>query len=259
MSPPKLRPHAVVFALALSASVASAPACIESPQEVVEYDAVAMGAGTRTTTAGAWSIELSRADVALGPFYFCAAASGSSTLCESSIAELRTVTAVDALSPSAARLGRVRGFTGVIKSAAYDLGISWFDTQTAATPAPAAPGRHSMRIEGVATKGATRLPFTADVDVVPQYQGQNAVPTAPADANVASPSTRLEIRLDPVAWTRQIDFDAALARAAADAVAAGAPAPTALVITPGTPEHNALLVGLKNLAPPELRWVPAPP
>ena len=30
-------------------------------------------------------------------------------------------------------------------------------------------------------------------------------------------------------------------------------------IAPGTPAHNAVLVGLKNLSPLVLRWVPASP
>lgn len=237
------------LALALSPSLAG---CIEASQEPIDYDAVAVRRGDGTAVVGAWTITLTRADVALGPFYFCAAASGSSTLCESSIAELRSVTVVDALGPSPVAIGRVHGFSGAIRSASYDFGISWFDTQRAPTPAESPrgsplPGGHSMRLEGVASSGATVLPFTADIDVVPQFQGQNAISTAPAFADVRSSATRLEVVLEPAAWLKQLDFDA---------VAATGNVP--LAISPGTPEHNAVLVGLKNLTPLELRWTAVP-
>lgn len=107
-----------------------------------------------------------------------------------------------------------------------------------------------MRLEGLATNGATTIPFTADVDVVPQFQGQNAISTAPANADVRSSATRLEVVLDPVAWLRQLDFDAMAA-----SVAATGKVP--FTIAPGTPEHNALLVGIKNLAPLQFQWAAA--
>lgn len=213
-------------------------ACLDSPQELVSYEAVAVPSGSSARTTGNWTVSLTRADVALGPFYFCAAASGSSTLCESSVAELRTVTVVDALAKSPVALGRVDGFTGVIKSAAYDYGISWFDTMTAPTPS------HSMHFEGTASSRDAQITFTGDIDIVPQFQGQNAIPTAPVDANVTTRTRRLEVHLDPARWFAQVDFDAL--RAAGQ---------TTLTIAPGTLEHNQLLLGIKNLAPPELRWV----
>ena len=222
--------------LPLLLSVAAA-ACLDSPQELVSYEAIAVPSGSNARTNGNWTVSLTRADVALGPFYFCAAASGSSTLCESSIAELRTVTVVDALATSPVALGRVDGFTGVIKSAAYDYGISWFDTMTAPTP------RHSMHFEGVATNRDAQITFTGDIDIVPQFQGQNAIPTAPVDANVTTRTKRLEVHLDPARWFAQVDFEA-LKQAGQ----------TTLTIAPGTLEHNQLLVGIKNLSPPELRW-----
>jgi hypothetical protein len=222
--------------------------CIEASQEPVAYDAVAVSRDLGKGESNGWVVTLSRADVALGPFYFCAAASGSSTLCASSIAEVASVRVVNALAPASSPIGRVHGFTGSIQSVSYDFGISWFDTQTEATPAPFLPGGHSMRLEGEARKGTMVVPFTADIDVVPQYQGQNAISTAPAVGTVASSATRLEVLLEPAAWMRQVDFDAIAAKTGARVFA----------IEPGMEEHSAVLVGLKNLAPPELRWVAAP-
>lgn len=228
-----------VLALALAG-------CIEASQEVVTYDAVAVSRDAAKDTSNGWVVTLSRADVALGPFYFCAAASGSSTLCASSIAEVAGVSVVNALAPAPSPIGRVHGFSGNVQSVSYDFGISWFDTQTAATPAPSLPGGHSMRLEGEARKGTMLIPFTADVDVVPQYQGQNALSTASAIASIESSATRLEVVLHPAGWLRQVDFDA---------IAATGKIPFA--ITPGSVEHGAILVGIKNLSPLEFRWTPA--
>jgi hypothetical protein len=222
--------------------------CIEASQDPVDYEAVAVPRGDGTVMVSGWMVTLTRADVAVGPFYFCAAASGSSTLCASSIAEVARVSLVDALARAAVPVGAVHGFTGNVQSASYDFGISWFDTQTEPTPAPALPGGHSMRLEGHANNGTVTIPFTADVDVVPQYQGQNAISTAPASATVKSAATRLEISFDPAAWLKQLDFDVVAA-----SVAATGKLP--FVISPGMPEHTAILVGLKNLSPPEFRWV----
>lgn len=219
--------------------------CINSSQSPVSYPAVAMLApGGATATDNGWTITMTRANVALGPFSFCAAASGSSSLCESAAAELTAINYVDALAPSTP-LGTVDGFTGVIGSASYDFGIDWFDTQTAATPQAILPNGHSMHLEGSATNGAQTVTFVADVDIVPQYQGQNAVPTAAAQANVTSGATELQIALTPAAWMRQLDFDT---------IAKSGPEP--FVISPGMPEHTAILVGVKNLSPLQFSWVP---
>jgi hypothetical protein len=219
-------------------------ACTESPQEPADYDAFLVPDPDPLETFGAWSVRLSRADIAFGPVYFCSATSGSATLCKSSIAEVASVAHVDALSEGAARLGDVHGFTGSIRSASFDYGISWFDTQTEATPAAVAPGGHSMHLEGEATRGDISLPFVADVDVTPQYQGQTGVPTAPVEATIDSSAFRLDVHFRAVGWFAQVDFDSVEATGATD-----------LVIAPGSPEHGALLVGVKILAPPEFKWV----
>lgn len=222
----------------------SAIACTEAPQEPVEYGAVAFVAAEQLGRAGRWSIRLTRADLVFGPAYFCAAASGSSTLCKSSMAELTSFAALDGLLGSAQALGEVTGFTGTIQSASYDYGITWFDTENEPAAAAAAPEGHSMRLEGEASTDDVVLPFTADVDVVPQYQGQTAVPTAPAAATIDSSDFRLEVHFRPADWFGQVDFDG-LAGSGAERV----------VIAPGSPAHSALLVGIKNLAPPEFRWI----
>jgi len=218
--------------------------CTESPQEAADYDAFLVPDPNPVATVGTWTVQLTRAEVAFGPVYFCAAASGSPTLCGSSIAEVATVARADALSGESQRFGTVHGFTGTIRSASYDYGITWFDTQNDPTPAEAAPGGHSMRLEGEASRAEARFAFVADVDATPQYQGQTAVPTAPVSASIDSSDFRLDVHFRAVDWFRQVDFDALQASGASD-----------VVIAPGSPEHAALLVGIKILAPPEFRWV----
>jgi hypothetical protein len=222
-----------------------APGCIESSQQAVDYDAFAVPDPDPNGTAGAWTIRLTRAELAFGPAYFCAASSGSSTLCAASIAELASISRIDALAPDPQPLGRVHGFTGAIHSASYDFGITWFDTQNDPAPAEETLDGHSLHLEGEAQRDEIVLPFIADVDLTPQYQGQTAVPTAPAEALVDSSSWQLELHFRAATWFGQLDLDQLAAQAASPAR-----------IMPGSPEHNALLVGVKNLSPPEFRWVP---
>lgn len=245
---PKILFRSVASCLVAAACAIASPGCIEASQKPLDYEAVAVTRGNGTAVTGKWTVTLTRAEVALGPFYFCAAASGSSTLCESSISEVASVAFVDALSSGPTPMGKVRGFSGPIRSVSYDFGISWLETQAEATPAPPLPRGHSMRLEGFArSRDLTQISFVADIDLVPQYQGQNAVSTAPATADVQSERTRLEVVLEPAAWFTQVDFDALEAARR-----------FSLVITPGTAEHGAILVGVKNLAPIELRWVSSP-
>jgi hypothetical protein len=233
--------------------------CLESPQEPVAYDAVAVPDPTPTANVGAWSLRLTRAELAFGPIYFCASASGSSTLCEASIAEATDTVLIDALSSQTQRIGRVHGFTGTIRSVSYNLGIDWFDTQTAPTPAEVAPGGHSLHLEGEARRQGALLPFIADVDVIPPkgrgYRAVDSVPALvddagrPAAVTIDSSNFRLEVHFRATNWFRQFeerDFDALAASGASP-----------VRITPGSePAHARFVIGLTGLGRPELRWVP---
>jgi hypothetical protein len=220
-------------------------ACLESPQGRLEYSAIAVSTGQRTIDVGGWTVTLDRAELAFGPAYFCAARSGSATLCASAIAEIPSVARVDALSRERSFLGRVVGLTGHVESVSYDLGIHWLDTQQGPTRAGEALNGHSIELSGVATKGTVSIPFIASIDVVPQFQGQHAVATAPAVGDVESSDVVLEVHFDPVRWLAQVDFDAAAMRSERP-----------LVFGAGSQEHNALLAGLKSLAPIEFKWSP---
>ncbi len=228
--------------LGLSTLVISS--CLTTPQSEVDYEAMAIPSARHTLVLGGWAITLNRAELAFGPAYFCASASGSSTLCGTAAAELIAVAKVDALAGAPVPLGRVHGLTGSIRSVSYDLGILWLDTQRQPTPAMEAPQGHSAVLEGEAVKGDARVPFVVLLDVAPQYQGQQAIATAPAIGDVASRDYVLEVHLDPLRWLAQVDFDTAVMRPERP-----------LVFGVGSQEHSAVVVGLKSLAPPEFRWV----
>lgn len=218
--------------------------CIESPQSEVVYEASALPSLASSFVVGDVSVALSRAELAFGPVYFCAATSGSATLCRSALGEITRVTTIDLLRPEAQPLGAVRGFTGTVRSASYDLGLHWFDTSFAVEPSPAAPEGHSMVVEGTLTRGPdVAVPFRLLVDAVPQYQGQRAVPTAPAATEVEPRGTRLTVAFEPERWLRQIDFDAVLRTAKRP-----------IVLDTKSPAHDAVLVGIKVARPPEFRW-----
>ncbi|MEO7328583.1 MAG: hypothetical protein ABI193_08400, partial [Minicystis sp.] len=179
--------------------IAAAPAltgCSGTGQPEVAYQAFAAPIAASTITAGDWTVTLDEATLAFGPVYFCASASGSADLCETALGELTEIRAVDLLDPSPQALGEARGFTGTIRSASYDYGIHWFLTEEAPTAAGPAPGGHSARFAGQATKAGSSLRFVADVDVIPQFQGQRAVPSAAASAVIEGSDVRLDVGFD---------------------------------------------------------------
>lgn len=233
--------------LALLAPLAGCAAgCAGTGQPEIAYDAYAVGVAPREVTSGDWTVILEQATVAFGPVHFCASATGSATLCETALAEITDITAVDALDPAPQPLGLVRGFTGTIRSASFDYGIHWFITEPQPEPAPAAPGGHSARLRGRATHADGRvLDFTADIDVEAQFQGQRAVPSIPASATVGEEGARLEVRFDAAAWLQRVDFDALAADAETDAP---------IAITPGSTAHDALVIAMSSQRPPELLW-----
>jgi hypothetical protein len=159
------------------------------------------------------------------------------------VAELAASAAVDALDATPQRLGEVFGVTGEIRSATYDYAITWFPTQLQPTPTAAAPGGHSARFEGRATRGATTFRFVADVDVLPILRGSRAVQGARVTAQIRGANLRVDVRLDPSAWFRAVDFEE-LSRQGVDPVA----------IRPGSAAHNALVIGMTASALPTFEW-----
>jgi len=217
-------------------------ACLQSSQQAETVLAEAVATVPNTFAVGAWMVTLREAQVALGPVYFCAASSGSATLCETAAAELRNVTVVDALRSLPQPLGVVHALTGTVRSASLDFGLTWETTQTSATPAPSNVLGHSAQLEGEARRGDDVIPFTITVDLKAQYRGQRAVPTLAAEGVISAQTARLEVRINPAAWLSQLDFDRL-------------PPNAPLTVTPTSPEHTALAVAMTSLAPPIFVWI----
>jgi hypothetical protein len=225
-------------ALALSA-------CGQTGQTLVAYPAVAHGVdAVPFTTEDGFTVTLTRADVGLGPFYFCATAAASSDLCPSAVEEIAASATIDALSSSAQPLGDVTGASGSIRSVTYDLGISWFTSSRAPRATSGAPDGHSARFAGTAVRDAVSFAFTADLDVTPTIQGQRAVQGQRASVDVVDDDTALAIALDPGAWISRVSFEEiAPADGASD-----------VVIDPASRAASALIGALIAQAPPSFSW-----
>lgn len=222
-------------------------ACSGTGQPDVDYAVFAAPTAPDAISADhGWTVTLDQATVAFGPVYFCASESGSATLCQTAIGELLTTTAFDALDPTPRALGTAHGFIGKVQSASYDYGIHWFLTDDAPTPAPAAPGGHSAHFSGTAVKAGTTIHFRADVDVVPQFQGQRAAPSQVASATITGEGEKLDIQFAVGQWFEHVDFDKAPAGM------------NPYVISAGTRNHGAIVIGMTAEAPPTFVWSAAP-
>lgn len=221
--------------------------CGETGQEEVSYPVFAAGTAPAPFIVGAYEVTLDVAQVGFGPVYFCATAAASSDLCPAALAEFASTATLDGVNDEAQQLGDVRGVTGEIRSATYDYAITWLSTQRNPTPAPGAPGGHSAHFEGRAVGGATEFRFVADVDVVPQLQGSRAVQGARVSANVQDSSVRLDVRFDPGAWWRSVDFSE-LEALGGDPV----------VVPAGSRAMNAVVIGMTATAPPTFEWSELP-
>lgn len=218
--------------------------CGSAGASEVRYLVVAEGAASPPFAAGDWMVTLDVARVSLGPIYFCATAAASSSLCPAAVQEFAGVAEFDALRPAAQPLGFVTGAPGSIRSASYDLGITWFTTQRTATPAAASAGR-SAHFEGHATLGSRTLRFVCDVRATPMIQGAQVVQGARVSADVTGSNVRLVVRADPAAWWTAVDLSELEAQV-------GDP----VVIPPSSRIHNAVVVAMTAGAPLRFEWAP---
>jgi hypothetical protein len=248
MSPARIHSaHARLCGFVLTTAIAAITGCSGTGQPAVDYPAFAVVSAPGAIAAGDFTVSLDEALVAFGPAYFCASATGSSTLCDAALAEITETTAIDALGPEVQPLGQVRGFTGEIRSTSYDYGVHWFLTENEPKPAPRAPFGHSARFQGTAERGDVSVSFVANIDVRPQFPGQRAVTTAPASAIITEESAvRLEVHLDVAPWIAAIDWEAA-------AVSTESP----YVIEIGSPEHNAVVTAMQSSHQLSFVWAPA--
>ena len=155
-------------------------------------------------------VELDRAEVGVGPIYFCATAGASSNLCPTAVQEFAGAATIDGLDPTPREIGRVTGVTGEIRSATYDYAVTWLSTQSRPTATSGAPGGRSARFAGRATKGALKLSFSVEIDVVSRIRGERVVNGAPAVLSMSTPPAAgfgLLARVAPFEWFSRVDFD----------------------------------------------------
>ena len=221
--------------------------CGETGQEEVSYPLFASGNAESSFVTGDYEVTLEVARIGFGPAYFCATSGASSDLCPSAMAEFTASATVDGLAEGAQQLGEIRGVTGEIRSATYDYAFNWFATQRSAAPGAGAPGGHSAHFEGRVVRGTTQFRFVADIDVVPQIQGSRAVQGARISADVQDDRVRLDVRFDPTAWWRSVDFS--------ELEAIGGE----LVVVPkGSRAANAVIIGMTATTPPTFEWSESP-
>jgi hypothetical protein len=228
--------------LLLIATCVAASACGDTGQDVVSVPFTGRGAAAEPFDADGWTVTLDDARIAIGPIYFCAAASSSTDLCPSAVAELTASVVVDALDPGAQPLGELSALTVDLRSAAWDFALTW--PSTAAQPVlldPSADG-HSAHFEGSAVKAEQTLRFVADIDIVPLLRGARAVQGVSTRATI-SEHTRCELRVDAAAWWAQVQFD--------DLVALdGDP----VRVEPESRAYEALIVAMTSSMPPTFVW-----
>ena len=223
------------------------PACgVEPAQHAVTYPVVAHGIENAPFDVGDWHVTLSRADLALGPVYFCATAGASSTLCPSALEELRAVATIDGLSAAEQLVGTVDGNTGGIHSAAYDFGITWFASERAPKVQEGSAGGHSARFAGTAVKDGVSVAFTGDIDIVTPIQGERVVFGRRLNADINGPDVKLVVEIDPRVWFQRVDFDVVAQGGSQVGFAADSQA------------RNQLFASITQQAPPSFTWVASP-
>ena len=192
--------------------VAFAEACGETGQARVSVPLTATGTAARVVTIADATVMLTRADLALGPLYFCASAIGRAELCEVAVAELLPVAVIHALDPNPQALGALDATTGNIMSAIYDYGISWLLTQNQPRASANAPDGHSAALEGVIVRGGRTLRFRAGIDALPRVAGDQTVNAQRTSHALVSHTEQLTLTVDPNSWVDRLDVAALFAR-----------------------------------------------
>jgi hypothetical protein len=224
----------------------AAAGCGRTVQDRVSFPVHGAGTGERTLERGEWTVTLERADVAIGPVYWCATSFADLDVCPRAEAEWLETATVDALDPTPAMLGEADALTSTVRSAMLDYGRSWLVGAAEPAPRPGAPEGHSALLVARATRGERTLEVRAAIDVEPRVAGGSAVIGAPTGTHAIGEADAVVLRFDPAAWWRRVDFDAVLAL---DADGDGV-----VELAPGDPPYEALAIAMQASAPPRFEW-----
>ncbi len=235
-----------LVSLATLGALAALGACDDTGRTPATVALVARGSSSPVLVDGAWTVTLTRAELAFGPAYFCATSASSSELCETAVLETRETHPFDALDPIDQPLGELVGVTGNIRSAQYDLGIPFLLTQSAPTPLAAAVDGHSLVLEATATDGVTTFDLEVAMDATAGVSGNTLIVGAAIVAEVPARGGVMTASVDPRNWLRGLDW-AALASTPRDP---GEP----VVLARGSLAYDAVLRGLTANHPPTLTF-----
>lgn len=231
------------FVAYIALGLAALAACGETGQEHIRLPLFAQGTAQTELTLEDAMIQLTRADVALGPLYFCAASGADVELCQTAMAEFLDTVVLDTLEAAPRRLGDLAGVSGQVRSALYDYGVSWLATQQA--PEARTELGHSAVLEGTITREARAIRFRALIDLVPRTRGGMAVFGQPTRHELGE-GDQLTLSLDPYLWLGGIDLEALFARVPEDS--------DEVRIEAGSQAYEAILQGMQNRAPVAFTW-----
>jgi hypothetical protein len=182
-------------------------ACGETGQSRIEFPLYGQGVSNEAFEVDGFTVQLTKAQVGIGPLYVCASARSSSDLCPSAVAELTSSMTVDALDTMRQRIGTMHALTGNARSVGFDYAITWPTSLARAQALRGAPEGHSAVFEGRAERADRSFDFHAEVDAAPALRGTRAVQGLPTRVDLAADVT-CELELDPIAWWSQVDFEA---------------------------------------------------
>lgn len=180
-------------------------ACGSTGARELQYPAIGIGQDALPIEDDQFSLQITRAQLAYGPAYFCQTAAASPDLCPVAQAELLFVTTIDLLDPSEQPLGFVDSLPGVLGTTTYDLGWSWFPRDQ--QPRRAAGLEHSAEFEVTVVRksdGATRT-FSLPLDLQPTIAGTRTVGATQISATVLDDQWQLQVAADPRAWWEQVE------------------------------------------------------
>lgn len=230
------------------ASAALLASCVETGQSYLDVPVRGAGVSEPSFEQDGWTIELARADVAIGPLYLCATESASPEHCESAVLELTEAVTIDAIDPAAQELATALGVTGTVRSAMWDYGVPWLATQPRARALPGAvDGERSASFEARVTHEDGRtFDVRADLEIAPSARGVVVVRGQRVREHAIASDDTLVVRVDPIAWWRRVDVERLAARAAAGE--------DPVVLAPGDADYQALVVAMTAGVLPALEW-----
>ncbi|MEY4544715.1 MAG: hypothetical protein RL685_910 [Pseudomonadota bacterium] len=240
----------------------AAVACLDTGQDRASVPLRLAGATPSVLElASAWSVELSRAELAFGPLYLCPGFQAGS-LCEIARLEWTESAVVDGLDPSARDAGLLKGATGPVRSWMYDLGISSLLTQQQPLALSAALelGNNSVRVEGIARNGVHAIPFLVELPVQQEEQtevGVSVVRKSGSDRfehDVTGDEAALTVRFDPAGWVQDIDFDALVEDAPCGTGAGGSGCVDQVRFAPDSQGYRAVRGALTAGERPAFEW-----